>query len=230
VSDPNTDITNLLPLLRSMYTSRHYWACGHHATDQSSARRIFQLWRDSPEGPWFDPSVQVGDWLGEGAYFWQEAPQWASEWLLTKKVNRDPEAHAKVASYRPAVIGAIISLANSLDLLDTRWVPVLEDSVDPGYIWLQTEAPRRAQPERTSQRKFDPQNPYWNSVDWATIMWAANFAAPEQGVIFWSVRCPFIEGDPLFEESAIYKQAHVEIAVITRFQSDVLRDIWIEVI
>jgi hypothetical protein len=68
----------------------------------------------------------------EGAYFWQEAPHWASEWLLTKKNKRDPKAEAKVATHGSAVIEAVISLAKCLDLLDTRWVPLLENSVNPG--------------------------------------------------------------------------------------------------
>ena len=60
-------------------------------------------------------SKNVYDWLGHGAYFWENSPKRALDWaqFLTK---HPPEPDRKIRA--PFVVGAIIDLGNCLDLTD----------------------------------------------------------------------------------------------------------------
>lgn len=74
---------------------------GYHGCDRAAARRIL-------EGGPFTPSVEDFDWLGPGAYFWENDPQRALEWAIAKQ--------ARGRCDDPCVVGAVIDLGHCLDL------------------------------------------------------------------------------------------------------------------
>lgn len=74
----------------------------HHGTTATIAARI-------KGGEEFTPSTNIGDWLGTGIYFWQDAPKRAAYWARRA---------ARRAKDKPAVLETQIDLTNCLDLLD----------------------------------------------------------------------------------------------------------------
>src|SRR5687767_8771165 len=61
------------------------------------------------------PSENSWDWLGHGVYFWEHSPQRALEWARAK-AGRLPRRGGKRP--RPAVVGAVIQLGRSFDLMN----------------------------------------------------------------------------------------------------------------
>jgi hypothetical protein len=76
-------------------------AIGYHGTSKEAARRILSSG--------FEISRNEYDWLGDGAYFFQDAPLRAREWAEQR------------FGAEAAVIGAEIDLAGCIDLLDVPW-------------------------------------------------------------------------------------------------------------
>jgi hypothetical protein len=83
---------------------------GFHGTSTAAANAVL-------EGG-FQPSNNSYDWLGDGVYFFQDAPNRAWEWSL--------ERYGSDA----AVIGAEILLTDCMDLLDTNWTSIITSVYD----------------------------------------------------------------------------------------------------
>lgn len=81
---------------------------GYHGTSSDAADRIL-------EGG-FQISRNSYDWLGDGVYFFQDAPDRAWEWAR--------QHHGDDA----AVISAEIQITDCMDLLNPRWTRLLSDS------------------------------------------------------------------------------------------------------
>src|SRR5438445_9476736 len=101
-------------------------AYGYHGTTVESARTIMR------EG--FEHSREGYDWLGDGIYFWQDAPERAWEWAR----NLSRRRHQK-----PAMIGARIHFSigrqegavQYIDLLDIPW----EKEIERTFLRLKAE-------------------------------------------------------------------------------------------
>jgi hypothetical protein len=76
-------------------------AIGYHGTSNAAAQVVL---RDG-----FRVSRNVYDWLGDGVYFFQDAPNRAREWAA-QRYGSDG-----------VVIRSIIRLDDCLDLLDIEW-------------------------------------------------------------------------------------------------------------
>lgn len=103
-------------------------AIGFHGTSIEAAQRILSSG--------FEVSRNEYDWLGDGAYFFQDAPARALEWAR-RRFGEDA-----------AVVGAEIDLEDCIDLLDIRWQAVLEQSYADLIQRLETSA--QAVPRQTS--------------------------------------------------------------------------------
>ena len=154
---------------------------GYHGTSIGAANSILQ------EG--FRISRNEYDWLGDGVYFFQDAPARAWEWATRR--------HGSDAT----VIGSLIRLEDGIDLLDIRWSQVLIEAYDSF----------RAQLKRTNQL-VPIQRPGAHRLDRAVINYTVGDLA-EHGIKIRGVRAAFSEGDPVFPESAIFNRSHVQIAV-----------------
>ncbi|GBR75667.1 hypothetical protein NO2_0318 [Candidatus Termititenax persephonae] len=84
------------------YSASPVIAYGFHGTDEKCAYDVIL-----GKIPHLSKSENTWDWLGTGIYFWEANPQRAWEWAKEHKKN-------------PAVIGAIISLGNCLNLLEEK--------------------------------------------------------------------------------------------------------------
>ena len=89
---------------------------GHHGCDKGIGEGILRN----------DDHVAVSknryDWLGEGAYFWENSPERAREWAEFLK-KHPPQANRRIAN--PFVVGAIIELGNCLDLTDATSLQIV---------------------------------------------------------------------------------------------------------
>lgn len=93
----------------------------------------------------FEREDQDWHWLGYGIYFWQDTPLRAWEWA-EHKVREDLKngKHSE-----PAVISASIDLSKCLDMLDTRFWPLVDSAwtnVAEFYASLGEPAPQQIGP------------------------------------------------------------------------------------
>ena len=156
-------------------------AIGYHGTSAEAARRILSTG--------FEISRNEYDWLGDGAYFFQDAPARALEWARER------------FGENAAVVGAEIDLGDCIDLLDIPWERVIQDG-----FW------RYASHLASLGERLPVQTPGAHRLDRHVL----NYAVDEitaSGMRVRSVRCAFPEGAPLFPGSALLSRSHVQIAI-----------------
>ena len=158
---------------------------GYHGTSMTSAIEIIESG--------FKPSNNDYDWLGEGVYFWQDAPIRAKQWAQS------------VYPQQPAVIKSLIRLDNCIDLLDVGWFPSIRalynrfvDNYLSENLPLPTQNPGRSKAHRLDRTFFD------YAVE--TINLSSSHKVE-------TIRSVFVEGENIYPSSAIYDLAHVQIAV-----------------
>ena len=127
------------------------------------------------------------DWLGSGIYFWESAPLRAREW-----------ATRKFGAEQAAVLGAKIRLGHCLDLMDIDSYAILRQTY---FELLRSGLPL-------------PKNgKCLHRLDCLVINTATMHAEKKQGYPYDTVRCPFVEGDPVFPDSRFFDCSHIQISV-----------------
>ena len=167
---------------------------GYHGTSSQVAILI--------EAEGFQRSRNAYDWLGDGVYFFQDAPLRAWEWA-SKRYGEDA-----------AVVGADISIVNCMDLLDIAWNDVLSDGHD-AYLKLLRDL------GRSGPTQFKGAHP----LDREIINYTAEVLT-ERGVRISCVRAAFREGRQVYPGSAFFDRSHVQIAV--RDIEACIRQVWLE--
>jgi hypothetical protein len=144
------------------------------------------------------PSENDYDWLGKGIYFWEYGADRAFR-FAQEQVGR-----GRVKT--PAVLGALVQLGNSFDMMDTRFTRDLADSF---RAWRR-RAIAEGQPIPKNSGKTPTQE--LRRLDCAVLNWYLERAS-RKGLKYDTVRCGFSEGEPAFEGSGIYQESHIQIAV-----------------
>lgn len=134
----------------------------------------------------FLPSTNDYDWIGHGVYFWEFAPLRAWQWARNK-FGADA-----------AVVQAEIKLGYCLDLTDIRFT----DSLRAAYEGLREAYARTGTPLPANRRKAP-------CLDCLVINYLCKVILPECE----TVRAPFLEGDPVYDGSALLTQSHVQLVV-----------------
>jgi hypothetical protein len=157
---------------------------GYHGTSRANATRIVN------DG--FRVSSNDYDWLGEGVYFFQDAPLRASQWAK----EQYPED--------PVVIRSLIRLENSIDLFDIKWYATLKAAYqsfktkyERNNLPLPSQNPTRSKAHRLDCEFFD---------------YIIQLLLSENEKVE-TIRAVFVEGESIFPNSAIFDLAHVQIAV-----------------
>lgn len=156
-------------------------AIGFHGTSAEAARRILSAG--------FELSRNEYDWLGDGAYFFQDAPARALEWARQRFGDG------------AAVVGAVIDLEGCIDFLDVEWQEEVKRAYERYRALLEQETRPRPRQTRGAHR-----------LDRHVINYLVA-ALAEQGLGVKSVRAAFGEGAPVFPDSALLDRSHVQIAV-----------------
>ena len=154
---------------------------GYHGTSIEVADAIlregFRLSRNEP------------DWLGDGVYFFLNAPGRAWDWARDR--------HGSNA----AVIGSTIRLEDCMNLLEPQWSSVLAEAYDS--FLKQLKRAKSPLPVQTSGA---------HRLDRAVINYTVGILA-EQGIKIRVVQEAFREGKPIYPNSALFNLSHVQIAV-----------------
>lgn len=163
----------------------------YHGCDASVAEELLS-------GAPFKPSQNDYDWLGTGIYFWEYGRDRALRFAM------EQQKRGKVQE--PAVVGAVLQLGNCFDLMDTRFTEELSFAFeDFKRLYEKKNWPLPQNRGATPDRKL-------RHLDCAVL----NFVLrrfEERGQPFDSVRCAFVEGDPVFAGSGIHRETHVQIAI-----------------
>ena len=158
-------------------------AIGYHGTSITAARRILSSG--------FEISRNEYDWLGDGAYFFQDAPARALEWAR-QRFGKDA-----------AVIGAETDLDDCIDLLDIPWHAEVAHAYSRFLAVLERrgESPPR---QSTGAHRLDR-----NVMNYLIRL------LEQEGTTARSLRAAFAEGEPVFPGSALLNRSHVQISVRT---------------
>jgi hypothetical protein len=132
------------------------------------------------------------DWLGAGVYFWEHAPGRAWQW-----------AHEHFGA-DGAVVAAEVHLGHCLDLADTGFTDLLRSAYED---MVRVYEQRGLKLPRNRGRDFKLRN-----LDRLVIDQLADTAA-SLGIYYQTVRCPFEEGESVYEGAMFKTQTHVQVAV-----------------
>jgi hypothetical protein len=159
---------------------------GYHGTTERTATQI--LARTFPL-----LHRRTTDWLGDGLYFWQEAPYRAAWWAARR---------AAKARQRPAVVRAVVDLGGAIDLLDRS--PMVEALLSLAHGMVSDRGAR-------SLRNVGDNH----ALDCAVINAAVELRLALSGAVHRVVRGVFVNERPrpYFAGSALLKEAHVQFAV-----------------
>jgi hypothetical protein len=144
------------------------------------------------------PSQNDYDWLGHGIYFWEHGPARAMRWA---------EEKARATGEEPAVLGAIVQLGNCFDLTDeqnTTNIGAAYDLVKASFDAAGKDLPKNRGNDADLKGRY---------LDCLVINYYLEKVA---AIRYQSVRCAFREGTPAYDGSMIYRQTHIQVAVIDR--------------
>lgn len=160
---------------------------GYHGTLADIAARIVSQQKMHPSGNEYD-------WLGSGAYFWEDDPQRALEWAAEHAGGR-----------ACAVVAAEIRLGTCLNLVYTPHRNLLAESwrdLEEAY----TMASRALPVNRGKRRERD-----------CAVL---NHLCDNLDKHIDSIRCVFSEGDPIYDGAGFFKEDHIQICVRSDVRSE----------
>jgi hypothetical protein len=147
------------------------------------------------------------DWLGEGAYFWENSPERALQWAEFLK-KHPPRPDRRIRD--PFVIGAIIDLGNCLDLTDASSLKIVRG----GYEELHRAAVSAGvQLPVNEAAQGDDVDLVKRHLDCAVINIVHLLREWEGLDAFDTVRGVFTEGAPLYPGAKILAKTHMQICV-----------------
>ena len=174
---------------------------GYHGCDHEIAEGILAGKSE------VSPSTNAFDWLGSGAYFWENNPARAFSWakLLAEK-NRSGSRRIK----KPAVVGAIIDPGNCLDLAEESSLGLLKETFAAFRILNENASP----PLPANEPGFEgDEDLIKRHLDCAVLNFLHDMRRSEGLKRFDTVRAPFLEGKPLFAGSKLVDKCHVQWCV-----------------
>lgn len=187
-----------------MYSGRNNLIIGFHGCDESVCHSLL----NHPDK--IEKSEKPYDWLGNGMYFWENNYERALEWAKDKAKRGEIE--------KPAVIGAILSLDYCFDLLDSRYIKMIQayhSLMVESYTLLGREIPKNKDPKTDTHK-----DKILRYLDCAviefmhdTILDQINKSNSTILKQFDSTRGVFTEGGPAFEGAGIMLKSHIQICI-----------------
>lgn len=184
-----------------MYSRRTGFVLGFHGCDREIRDNIV-----SKKGVLLKASENRYDWLGHGAYFWENNHERALKFAHELKAN--PPKGKENLIKEPAVLGAIIDLGYCLDLLDSKYLEVLKES----YVILceVTSKVGNPMPENYTSSSGEL---LLRNLDCAVIQTAHEINSKLGRQEYDSVRGVFLEGDDLYVNAGFKEKNHIQIAI-----------------
>ncbi len=177
------------------------FALADHGCEQKVGEAI--LAGDAPVGR----SEKQYDWLGHGAYFWENSPNRARYWTRFLK-KHTPASARKISG--PFVIGAVVDLGNCLDLTDTASLEIIRAGYD-----VFAEAATRANAALPVNEKAHGGDLALvkRKLDYAVLNFVHDLRAEQRAEPFETVRGIFTEGGALYPGGGVMAKTHVQICV-----------------
>jgi hypothetical protein len=159
------------------------------------------------------PSTNTDDWLGSGAYFWENSPKRALRWAQFLK------AHPRIASGRvdePFVIGAIIKPGRYLDLTEAHYLRLVGEAYEEfrGTV----EQLDAVLPSNEASHCGD-EDLVKRFLDCAVIEFLHTLRAEGHRLPFDTVRGTFFEGGELYPGARISARTHIQWCVRDSLES-----------
>lgn len=154
----------------------------------------------------FQSSKNEYDWLGHGAYFWENNPKRAMQWARFMAKHQRFQKFVK----EPYAVGAIIDLGNCLDLTEAISLDIVESAyyeLKEAFTLIGTPLPKNKAVSR------DDEDLLQRALDCAVINYAHDLREMQQREPFTTVRGTFHEGQSLYPGAAIKKQTHIQLCV-----------------
>ncbi len=181
-----------------MYTLRPNLILAFHGCDLEERDNLIQS-KSAPK-----PSINEYDWLGHGMYFWENNDQRALEWA---EWIRDNPKYSQRKIKTPAVLGAVLSLGNCLDLLDSQSIALVKDAYHKFALSYQEQT---KQPLPKNAVGPDRVLRYLNC---AVINWLHKLVKNAGETPFDSVRAMFPEGTSLYQDAGFRDKSHIQICI-----------------
>ncbi|WP_110995797.1 hypothetical protein [Pseudomonas sichuanensis] len=178
-----------------MYQYLPSFVLGFHGCDREVGEAILA-------GEPISPSVNAYDWLGEGAYFWENSPDRALSYAQRLKAHKRGRGSIK----SPYVIGAVINLGLCLNLTDEGALQELGVAyqllIDKGG-----EIPENA---LGFPGDMDNLKRYLDCAVFQLLHTARELVELEP---YQSIRSPFLEGAELYPGTAFRQETHIQLCV-----------------
>lgn len=177
------------------------WVLAYHGCDRKIGERILAGKEDVRS------SANLYDWLGHGAYFWENSHARAVQWARHVK---DHPGVSKTRINRPFAVGAIIDPGHCLDLTTHEAIEpmrsaynALRENMETLGLPLPQNEPGHSADADLVRRK----------LDCAVINLLHSIRQSRDELPFDTVRYPFSEGNPLFPGSKILENTHIQWCV-----------------
>jgi hypothetical protein len=177
------------------------WVLAYHGCDRATGEAILSGKQE------IRPSTNDYDWLGSGAYFWENSYSRALAWANFLK---ERPASSKTRIQTPFVVGAIIDPGNCLDLTEDSSLQILKaahENLERIFKLL-----RRSLPQNEVGYSGDT-DLVKRKLDCATVNFLHRMRRRERQPRFDTIRCPFMEGGSLFKGSKIHAKTHLQWCV-----------------
>jgi hypothetical protein len=151
-------------------------------------------------------SENVYDWLGHGIYFWEASPerglQFAREAKIRKKISKGRIRH-------PYVIGAVIELGNSLNLLDHAGLMEMQAA----YQMFKVSA--EAEGKQLPSNKFKDQSGAYTTrgLDCAVLEYLHRNRSDANLPAYDTVIGAIWEGKELYDGAGVADKNHIQICI-----------------
>ena len=146
------------------------------------------------------PSDNPWDWLGPGIYFWEDNPYRALDYAIDC-ARKEQKFSGNIKN--PFVVGAIIELGNCLNIIEPNSINIIKEA----YVILKNnlDLTGRQMPSNKGANR---------SRDCAVIKHLHQINIRDGKPPYDSIRSPFHEGSPIYEEANFTAGLHIEICVI----------------
>lgn len=186
-----------------MYSILPNLVIAFHGCDEETFEKVLYHHED------LKPSNNSYDWLGNGIYFWEDSVDRAWQWAVSS-CERYNKKHPGEKEKKPAVIGAVISLGNCLNLTDYKSGDILR----AGYEILKYELSLNGKELPQNRNVKNNTDLLYRDLDCAVIQRIHQYNREQGKRDFDSVRGIFIEGNPVYENSGIKDKTHVQLCVV----------------
>jgi hypothetical protein len=183
-----------------VYSRLPAFVLGFHGCDHSVAAAVVSK-REQ-----LKPSQNKYDWLGAGIYFWENNSQRAIDFAAGLQRRR---RRGKRTIRNPSSIGAVIDLGLCLNLLDARYLKVLQQA----FRTLEQTANDKGQELPENRPLTGGAELLLRDLDCAVINTVHALREQDGLPPFDTVRSAFIEGPELYPGSTFREKNHIQICV-----------------